>query len=283
MNQLDIMSAVRTAQEDIGSIYMLINLRNGKRYVGQTVKPPRVRVAEHFSHARSGLETHLYHGIRKHGESSFAWRVLVSGVPVAQLDTLEQFWIRFFDTCHGPGYNETEGGLRPRHTDATRAKISESAKRQNQERVDNGTHHWLTDEHRVATGQRTRERNRRLAEIGQHQWQTDEYRNRMRRQAREQAQRQIDDGTHHFLGDRNPVYRQVEDGTHPWLSDEHRVASRDRQMSLIESGQHNWLNETAAEKHVRYAKARQTKHQSRQDKLRDARLASIESGQQMFC
>ena len=173
MNNLDIISAVRKAEEDIGSVYLVINTRTGKKYVGQTAREVSVRFAEHLSDARSDDDSHLCNGIRKHGADAFAWLVLADGVPLSQLDTVEIFWIRFYDTCHGVGYNETEGGKRPRYSEEACQKIAEARRRE----IEAGTHHFLSEENRQAASERMCEMN----------------------------QKRIDDGTHNFCGDTHPL------------------------------------------------------------------------------
>jgi predicted GIY-YIG superfamily endonuclease len=48
------------------SIYCIVNLVNGKRYVGQTINP-RKRWREHVNAARKGRGQLLGAAIRKHG------------------------------------------------------------------------------------------------------------------------------------------------------------------------------------------------------------------------
>lgn len=74
------------------SIYVVTNLVNDKRYVGQTQKP-RARWSSHKSDARRKSPHPLHSAIRKYGEDSFSFDVLLEVETQEQADYQEQMWI----------------------------------------------------------------------------------------------------------------------------------------------------------------------------------------------
>ena len=104
-------------------------------------------------------------------------------------------------------------------------KISDLVSKQQQERVKNGTHHFLG-------GEFQRERQRKLIEKGEHHFQNSEYQSEMNRlkaklgtnpwagekgskRSREVQRARIALGVHNFVGESNPVYKQIKEGKHP--------------------------------------------------------------------
>lgn len=95
-------------------IYSFINKLNGHRYIGKTNNPER-RCREHKSLAfnekiiGTAKDCTWYKKIRQYGWDNFAFEIL----EVATTDNWtqrERYWIKFYNTYHGVGYNETEGG-----------------------------------------------------------------------------------------------------------------------------------------------------------------------------
>jgi len=173
MNNLDMANAVRVAEEDagevcVGEIYMATCLPTGLCYIGQTMDVGS-RMRRHRSDANHGCNTHFHRAIRKHGWDAFAWRILADDIPYSQLDTQEVFWIRFWNTYLGPGYNMTAGGdANPMDSPESVEKMRRSNLRTQRRKVEEGTHPFVTNN-----------------------------------PGPESTQRRIDDGTHHFLTD-NP-------------------------------------------------------------------------------
>lgn len=112
-------------------VYLVTNLKNGKRYVGKTKRDLEKRWREHVTHSHGGSdEMALYRTIQKHGAESFELSVLEECVDEDALDEAEKRWIRELGTFRRE-YNMTEGGdgLKGyRHTAETRAKMSASRK-----------------------------------------------------------------------------------------------------------------------------------------------------------
>ena len=77
----------------MGCIYVVTNLANGKRYVGQTSRKFHHRKREHLNSAKIGSNTAFCKAIRKYGEESFSWDVVFDNVPNEDLNQLEQIII----------------------------------------------------------------------------------------------------------------------------------------------------------------------------------------------
>lgn len=91
-------------------VYLVTNLVNGKKYVGQTKLIPK-RWGEHLSAARRGVAYPLYRAMRKYGVENFTVECLET-VTSGRSDLLaaEVRQIAFHD-CKAPkGYNLTPGG-----------------------------------------------------------------------------------------------------------------------------------------------------------------------------
>lgn len=95
----------------MGTIYLITNKINGKRYVGQTRTALKVRMSKHYSDAKcepgvTGIDA----AIRKYGQENFDVRVLCE-CPEDQLDRLERYYIEVYNTYNSNyGYNLTPGG-----------------------------------------------------------------------------------------------------------------------------------------------------------------------------
>ncbi len=121
-----------------GFIYLLTNLLNGKRYIGQYVgdKVER-RWSSHIRAALAGSKYAVHCAIRKYGTENFSAEVIWHGL-AARLDAKEIYYVAKFNTFVGDvghhGYNMTRGGnggqlgssywLGRHHTAETRMKIS---------------------------------------------------------------------------------------------------------------------------------------------------------------
>jgi hypothetical protein len=94
-----------------GAIYLVTNLTNGKKYVGQTKLQVMQRWAKHLGEAKRGKGSVLHSAIRKYGAASFRVEQLrlVYG---AREDLLraEVEEIAAQDSCSPKGYNLTRGG-----------------------------------------------------------------------------------------------------------------------------------------------------------------------------
>lgn len=99
-----------------GSIYLLTNKLNGKKYVGQTIGKPERRWYIHIYTALSTVhklsgrsESPLCRAIRKYGYENFEAKIIHTCAQSA-LDTAEQKFIKKHDCMTPSGYNLTSGG-----------------------------------------------------------------------------------------------------------------------------------------------------------------------------
>ncbi len=93
------------------SIYRIINLKTGKSYIGKTNKPIIKRLNEHVNNALLNTSnTKFFNSIRKYGKENFIIGAIVEGVPHYLWIPFEKYWINYYNTYLGNGYNSTPGG-----------------------------------------------------------------------------------------------------------------------------------------------------------------------------
>lgn len=97
----------------MGTIYMIRNIKNDKRYVGQSIQPVEKRFRQHIEAAylegRRAYNTCLSRAIRKHGSDFFEVGVLAEDVPDEDLDIVEAHYIDLYNTLAPNGYNKSVG------------------------------------------------------------------------------------------------------------------------------------------------------------------------------
>ena len=98
--------------DNIGFIYQIENIINGKKYIGMTRRTIEVRKAEHmktFNNSMSKMYNFkLYQAMRKYGFSNFKFSI-VEKCPNDKLENREKYYIELYNTII-KGYNETLGG-----------------------------------------------------------------------------------------------------------------------------------------------------------------------------
>ena len=113
---------------DASGIYVLTS-PSGKRYVGKSVNlRKRLRYYEQ-KYARVKQQRALWKALCKYPWDQ--WTVEYELMPVDALDDAEIATIAHYNTCHGPGYNLTEGGEGASGritTPETRSKLSAALK-----------------------------------------------------------------------------------------------------------------------------------------------------------
>ena len=110
-------------------IYIITNLVNDKKYVGQTIQIPQRRWNSHKSDMNRYTH-YLYRSMSKHGIDNFTFEVIdESASDLNELNDLEEFYIGFYDTFKGVGYNCTSGGESCVVSEETKKKMSETSKK----------------------------------------------------------------------------------------------------------------------------------------------------------
>lgn len=110
-----------------GVAYKVVNLTNGKAYIGITTqRRPQVRWAHHINCGRRGLGQ----AIRKYGVESFSFEIIAVARGLANLLALECLLIEQEDSVYPSGYNLNAGGRGlALACDETRSLISAANKR----------------------------------------------------------------------------------------------------------------------------------------------------------
>lgn len=94
-------------------VYVILNPRNGKRYIGVTTVSVAGRWAQHVAAAKGGKTTPLHRAIRKYGAETFVVEELAAleaGAAAADLFALERKLIAAEGTQVPGGYNVAPGG-----------------------------------------------------------------------------------------------------------------------------------------------------------------------------
>ena len=86
-------------------IYCIHNLKNGKKYIGQTTQKVSRRIDSH----KSGPYA-IGNAYRKYGEDSFVVGIVCETTCPAVLDAMEILTIKKYSTKYPNGYNILEGG-----------------------------------------------------------------------------------------------------------------------------------------------------------------------------
>lgn len=85
-------------------IYKITKIKDGKSYIGQSNDIER-RFSEHKTKTDIPIEI----AIQKYGEKAFTFEVLEE-CDLSLLDEREKYWIQYYNTYKGNGYNCNEGG-----------------------------------------------------------------------------------------------------------------------------------------------------------------------------
>lgn len=92
-----------------GYIYLIENKINNKKYVGKTTYSLKRRFAEHVRNIKKHPDRPLYRAMNKYGKDNFEIRELEC-CDISLLEEREKYWISYFNTYLGDGYNATYGG-----------------------------------------------------------------------------------------------------------------------------------------------------------------------------
>lgn len=123
--------------EDLYQIYLVTNLINDKKYVGQSIKNhSRNYLTRWKEHIPTESQKHLDRlacAIKHYGVENFDVMLIEDDIPEFKIDELEMYYIEYYNTFYknNCGYNMTLGGQGIHgytHTEETLKKISESSK-----------------------------------------------------------------------------------------------------------------------------------------------------------
>lgn len=109
-------------------IYKAENLINGKVYIGKTVKSLKHRISRHVANNRGEP---FARAIKKYGIQSIEFSVIDVANDEATLSEKEKYWIKYYNSHSGRGYNLTDGGegsIGLHHTEESKAKVSAANK-----------------------------------------------------------------------------------------------------------------------------------------------------------
>lgn len=113
-----------------GSIYLITNLINGKKYVGQTTIPVEDRFKQHQQHSMNPNRPHsaVHKAIIKYGKESFTVTDLYTSFAMSDLDEKEDVFMVLYQGLSPLGYNLKTGGRHWKFTDEVKLKISKANK-----------------------------------------------------------------------------------------------------------------------------------------------------------
>ena len=104
-------------------IYKCTNIKNGKVYIGATIRILNERKNQHIRCALLNKDNHkryFYNAIRKYGVENFVWEIIDNSDNYEELMKKEKYWIKYYNSFGDNGYNSCEGGNNStgyRHTD----------------------------------------------------------------------------------------------------------------------------------------------------------------------
>lgn len=108
-------------------IYLFTNKINGKKYVGQTVRPFEDRFSEHRR-----KDSLLSRAFKKYGIENFDHEIIDTASDVNELNEKEIFWTKQLNSKFPNGYNLCDGGDNTkgyRHSEEAKQKMSTTKKR----------------------------------------------------------------------------------------------------------------------------------------------------------
>lgn len=121
MNGIDVIDFV----ESYGYIYMIKNMVNRKRYIGQTIDKRGHRFYFKLNTIKTHYNQYLYNSFVKYGKENFSVNVIDFAGNKEELDKKEEFYIHKYNTMDkNYGYNLKHGGGNGKHLEETKEKIS---------------------------------------------------------------------------------------------------------------------------------------------------------------
>lgn len=110
------------------TIYKITNLKNGKNYVGQTVKSIELRWKRHcWSCTAKSKKMAISLAIRKHGKGNFRIEAIDTANTLEEANKKEVFWVNELNCFSPNGYNLKAGGRKYLEVSkSTRKKMSKA-------------------------------------------------------------------------------------------------------------------------------------------------------------
>lgn len=107
-------------------IYLITNLINEKKYVGQSVDISR----RWWVHANGYEKSLISSAIKKYGKNNFSFQILIELDNIDDMNLLEPFFIKHYNSLseNGQGYNIKVGGKNSPQSQSTKLKISKANK-----------------------------------------------------------------------------------------------------------------------------------------------------------
>lgn len=106
-----------------GTIYVCVNLFDGRRYIGQTLTSFETRKKKHLNSMKTS-EAYFYRALRKYGVENFVWSIIESDIDADKLDEREKYYIGKYKTNDPKnGYNMTSGGEQTHNSKLTKEEV----------------------------------------------------------------------------------------------------------------------------------------------------------------
>lgn len=104
-------------------IYLVTNITNGKKYVGQTINTMAERKSDHLNKALNRNSSTYFHNALRKEKDFFTWQEIDSASNLEELNSKEQFWISFYNSLVPNGYNLQLGGNNKKQNEITKLKM----------------------------------------------------------------------------------------------------------------------------------------------------------------
>ena len=111
-------------------IYKITNLVNNKIYIGQTINSIDKRLKKHLSQVNcTNICSALYSAFKKYGKENFIIEIVINGeYSKEELNQLEMFYIKKFNSLSPNGYNLQSGGNSFMVVESVKKQTSEKLK-----------------------------------------------------------------------------------------------------------------------------------------------------------
>lgn len=144
-------------------VYKSTNLINNQSYIGITTKTLEYRKTTHQKASKYSNKK-FYNALKKYGFDNFKWSILYECDDIIELENMEIFYIKKYDTFNN-GYNLTTGG------ELKKVISNESIEKMSEKRLD-----WLKNNKNPFKGKtHTTETKQKLSEIRKKWFKTNEH------------------------------------------------------------------------------------------------------------